>query len=146
MYITVSPGKLAVYETASPKDLWIRPCLQRTSRNSGYVFWTLDRHFPYKKSLNNKEQKQTQKALIYFNIILFISFNRSSHPEVFCQKCVLKNFAKFTGKHLCQSLCFNKVAGLRRPVNFCQFCEISKNTFLYRTTPVATSETTRLFI
>ena len=26
---------------------------------------------------------------------------------------VLINFAKFTGKHLCQSLLFNKVAGLR---------------------------------
>ena len=26
---------------------------------------------------------------------------------------VLKNFAKFTGKHLCQSLFFNKVTGLR---------------------------------
>ena len=25
---------------------------------------------------------------------------------------VLKNFTKFTGKHLCQSLFFNKVAGL----------------------------------
>ena len=28
------------------------------------------------------------------------------------EKGVLKNFAKFTGKHLCQSLVFNKVAGL----------------------------------
>ena len=28
------------------------------------------------------------------------------------KKGVIKNFAKFTGKHLCQSL-FNKVAGLR---------------------------------
>ena len=26
---------------------------------------------------------------------------------------VLKNFAKFLGKHLCQSLFFNKVTGLR---------------------------------
>ena len=26
---------------------------------------------------------------------------------------VLRNFAKFTGKHLCQSLFFNKGAGLR---------------------------------
>ena len=26
---------------------------------------------------------------------------------------ILKNFAKFTGKHLCQSLFFNKVTGLR---------------------------------
>ena len=36
---------------------------------------------------------------------------RSSHPEVFCQKGVLKNLEKFTGKHLCWSLFFNKVAG-----------------------------------
>ena len=28
----------------------------------------------------------------------------SCHLEVFCEKCVLKNFAKFTEKHLCQSL------------------------------------------
>ena len=34
-------------------------------------------------------------------------------PEVFYKKGVLKNFTKFTGKHLCQSLFFNKVAGLR---------------------------------
>ena len=34
-------------------------------------------------------------------------------PEGFCKKDVPRNFAKFTGKHLCQSLFFNKVAGLR---------------------------------
>ena len=33
--------------------------------------------------------------------------------EVFCKKGVLRNLTKFTGKHLCQSLFFNKVAGLR---------------------------------
>ena len=32
--------------------------------------------------------------------------------EVFCEKCVLKNFASFTGKHLSSSLFLNKVAGL----------------------------------
>ena len=32
----------------------------------------------------------------------------------FCvKKSVLRNFAKFTGKHLCQCLFFKKVAGLR---------------------------------
>ena len=31
-------------------------------------------------------------------------------PEMFYKKGVLKNFAKFTGKHLCQSLLFNEVA------------------------------------
>ena len=30
---------------------------------------------------------------------------------MFCEKGVLRNFAKFAGKHLCQSLFFNKVAG-----------------------------------
>ena len=38
---------------------------------------------------------------------------RSSRPELFCKKGVLKKFTKFTGKHLCQSLFFNKVASLR---------------------------------
>ena len=37
----------------------------------------------------------------------------SSRLDVFCKKGVLKNFAKFTGKHLCHSLFLNKVAGLR---------------------------------
>ena len=35
-------------------------------------------------------------------------------PEVFYKKGAPRNFAKFTGKHLCQSLFFNEVAG-RRP-------------------------------
>ena len=38
---------------------------------------------------------------------------RSSHRRCSVKKDVLRNFAKFTGKHLCQSLFFNKVAGLR---------------------------------
>ena len=44
------------------------------------------------------------------------------------EKGVLKNFAKFTGKHQCQSLFFNKHAGLMLrpdhrcfPVNFAKF-------------------------
>ena len=49
---------------------------------------------------------------------------RSIRPEVSCKKVVLRNFIKFTGKHLCQSLFFDKVAGLRYrcfPVNFVKF-------------------------
>ena len=37
---------------------------------------------------------------------------QSSRKEVFCGKGVLRNFTKFAGKHLYQSLFFNKVAGL----------------------------------
>ena len=38
---------------------------------------------------------------------------RSSRPEVFCKNGALRNFTTFTGKHLCQGLFFNKVAGFR---------------------------------
>ena len=38
--------------------------------------------------------------------------------KVFYEKGVLKNFVQFTGKHLCQSLFFNKVAGLRPAILF----------------------------
>ena len=37
---------------------------------------------------------------------------RSSHRRCSVRKGVLTNFAKFAGKHLCQSLFLNKVAGL----------------------------------
>ena len=37
--------------------------------------------------------------------------NQKQPPEVFCKKGVLRNFVKFTGKHLCQVLFYNKVAG-----------------------------------
>ena len=74
---------------------------------------------------------------------------RSSRLEVFCKKSVLKNFTKFTGKHPCQSLLFNKVAGLRpktllkkktlAQTLFCKFCEIFQITYFYRTLLVAAS-------
>ena len=39
-------------------------------------------------------------------------------PKVFFEKVVHKNFAKFTGKHLCRSFVFNKDAGLRSATLF----------------------------
>ena len=63
---------------------------------------------------------------------------------MFCKEGALRNFAKFTGKHLCQSLFFNKETRDMQLYNlaevfFCEFCEISKNTFSYRSNPVAAS-------
>ena len=43
--------------------------------------------------------------------ILLIHYQKQP-PELFYKKGVLKNFAKFTGQHLCQCYFFNKVAGL----------------------------------
>ena len=62
------------------------------------------------------------------NLIL----DRSSYWRCSVRKDVFRNFAKFTGKHLCQSLFFNKVAGPRPGTLlekriWCKFCKISKN-------------------
>ena len=77
-------------------------------------------------------KKKTSSCLLV-SVLIKIAL-RSSRPEVFCKKGVLKNFAKFTRKHLPQTLFFNKVAGLRPatllkkrlwhrcfPVNFAKF-------------------------
>ena len=64
---------------------------------------------------------------------------RSSHQKCSIKKGVFKNFVKFTGIHLCQSLFFNKVAGLK-PVTLLKkrpwhrhfalnFAKFFKNTF-----------------
>ena len=72
-------------------------------------------------------------------------YTRSSHRRNSMRKGVLRNFAKFTGKHLCQSLFFNKVAALivkketLAQVFSSEYCEISKNTFFYRTATVVAS-------
>ena len=52
------------------------------------------------------------------SIILVHSWQKTLHTEAVAQACsikklVLRNFAKFTEKYLCQSLFFNKVTGLR---------------------------------
>ena len=62
---------------------------------------------------------------------------RINRREVLCKNGFLEKFAKFTGKHLCLSLFFNKVAGAacnfikeetQAQVFSCEFCEISKST------------------
>ena len=89
-----------------------------------------------------------QDKIYYLNKIYFcfakIKFSKHTlykqkqPPEVFYKKSVLRDFTKFTGKHLCQSLSFNKVAGLSSAtflkkrlaqVFSCEFYEIFKNNF-----------------
>ena len=60
---------------------------------------------------------------------------QNSHRRCSVRNGVLRNFAKFTGKHLCQSLYFNKVAcnfikiETLAQVFSCEFCDIFKNAF-----------------
>ena len=77
--------------------------------------------------------KRIGKKLIVTEIYFILSYLILSYL-ILSIKGVLKYFAKFTGKHLCQSLFFNKAAGLRAatllkkklwhrsfPVNFVKF-------------------------
>ena len=52
------------------------------------------------------------KIVIVKHLDLWL-IKRNGRPEVLCEKAVLRNCAKFTGKYLCQGLTFNKVVGLR---------------------------------
>ena len=89
--------------------------------------------------------------MVKFQLFSINLFLRLPNIQKRCKKGVLRNFAKLTGKYLCQSLLFNKVAGLRpQACNFikketlaqvfsCEFFDISKKTFSYRAPLVAAS-------
>ena len=101
--------------------------------------------------LKNRRSKNIwkflRKSLLRFSLLRReIIHNRSSRPEVFCEKSALRNFAKFAGKQLCQSLFFNKVATLLK-ARLCHSCFsmnlaklLRRPSFTHRTPPAAASE------
>ena len=58
------------------------------------------------------------RVMVSLNFLIYHLFAisqgkfRTSHLSCSIKKCVPKNSAKFTGKHRCQNVFFNKVAGL----------------------------------
>ena len=69
-----------------------------------------------------------------YNSVFKLRTGQKQPPNVFCKKGVLRNFAKFTGKNLCQNLFFNKNCNFTKKetlprVFSCEFYKISKNTF-----------------
>ena len=78
----------------------------------------------------------------------YMCLYRSSRPEVFFKKGVLRNFVKFIGEHLCERLFLNKVAGLKPATLlkkrlwhrcfYMNFATFLRTPFFYRT-PVAAS-------
>ena len=61
--------------------------------------------------------------------LLKVHLLRSSWPDVFCTKDVIKNVARFTGEHTYQSLFFNKVPVFNLQLFFCEFYANIKTTF-----------------
>ena len=102
----------------------------------------------YKNSFECKN-KEVYRDWVSFSLWSHLNIKRnyleySSHRRCSVKKGVLRNLAKFTGKHLCQRFFFNKVAGIRPatllkkslwhrcfPVNFAKFLRtlVLQNTF-----------------
>ena len=57
------------------------------------------------------EESEAHLYMKYYKTFKTSRINRSNHHRCSIKKGVLKNFAKFTGEQLCESLFFNKFAG-----------------------------------
>ena len=89
-----------------PKKFLRTPFLQNTSgrlllKNKYQTFKNLFQifliyEFPFRKA--------GESFIVSLFFVPVVKQYISSPSEVFCLKDILKNFAKFTGKHLCQSL------------------------------------------
>ena len=58
-----------------------------------------------------RNMKSFQRPIMIKKTAFQPSKYESNRSEVFCKNSVLRNFAKFTRKHLRQSLLFNKIGG-----------------------------------
>ena len=76
------------------------------------LFWL----FSQRRHISPMQYLRSDKGAVTFyrssHSQIFFKICRSSHRRCSIKKGVLENFAKFAGKNLCQSLFFNKVAGL----------------------------------
>ena len=88
------------------------------------------------------------KEIFFKKLIFFWWIKEAVAHTCSVKKLLLEISQKFVEKHLCQSIFFNKVADAAcnfikketlAQVFSCQFCEISKNSFFYRTPLMAAS-------
>ena len=63
------------------------------------------------KVMSGIDTKIESETKVFFKRMV-ITLSRRSHQRCSMKKGVLRNFTKFTAKHLCQSLLFNTVAGV----------------------------------
>ena len=107
-------------------NIWeINPSLSKTTLKNQVccqVFWIKVRRL--------QDQCRSIWALVFHYFVSNIL--RSSHQRCSVKQEFLENFAKFTGKYLCQSLFFKKKKTLAL-VFSCEFCEISRSLFLQNT-------------
>ena len=100
--------------------------------------------FIFLKAYNSEIYSWFNQHSLRYRLSLNHSIYRSSHPDVFCNKGVLKNFRKFKEKNLCWSLYFTNIAVFFNKVVWClQFYlkrVFNTKTHFYWTPAVATFE------
>ena len=89
--------------------------------------FSIERNFSYKSSNKNKKGKRICKGLkISVMGVISTSSIKSSRSQMFFKVGVLKNFAIFTGKHMCKSLFLIKL-------KTCNFIKKRLQQVFYRT-------------
>ena len=96
------------------KCLSLTPCITKRNHVWKYhlIFLSCDCiiDFSFVSELLDKRSRKSINLLWKYSFLengslcFNFRFEDTSLPEVFYKKCVLKNFAKFTGKHLCRRL------------------------------------------
>ena len=94
--------------------LYTKPLLQNlfikfAMKTTRHITRNTLKYSPQKKNWKRFQKKNEKKC----QLLNCKRIDVSGHWKCSVKKGVLRNFAKFTGKHLCQRLLFNKVAGLR---------------------------------
>ena len=115
LYKTAQPNHNTVQNCTTKSQHWVKlhneiTTLDKTAQpnhNAGQNFTTKSQHWTKLYNQITTLGKTAQRNHSEVQVL------RSSRPEAFCKKCVLRDFAKFKGKRLCQILLFNKVVGLR---------------------------------
>ena len=107
------------FHLTNPRNKKIQPCIR-----PAFLIRSATPGTKRGTHLSDDQPDKTNTSPIISLALLKCPHFRSSLPELFCKRDVLKNFAKFAGVS----------SGTRVS---CEFCDILKNTFFRRTPEVA---------
>ena len=108
IYDIYFPKVLVRLKTKHIQSLWITKWIAKSSKRKQKLYKKILKHRARETALTYKSYKFLFESL---KKKAKKKYYRSSHQRCSVKKGVLRNFAKFTGKHLYQSLFFNKIAG-----------------------------------
>ena len=87
------------------KELEVENLIDIRQLHFSYILFS--RLFSFFFALSRCQRAVYIKYSIFLGFANVTNYFRSSRPKVVCKKHVLKNVAKFTGKHMCRDLFFH---------------------------------------